>query len=595
MGYDMIENIRNAASLGALLREHVRDRADQDAVVFVRDPQTGDADSLTYARLDRRAGAIAEVLRTHAAPGDRVLLLYPQSTECVAAFAGCLYAGTLAVVAPMPGSYQQDRKRVTSIVSDARISVVLTDSANLAAVQEWADAAALPGLRVLASDTFDDGEGHLATLAPAGHGTTAMLQYTSGSTSEPKGVTITHGNLLSDIASFVSSLGSQEPVRTGGWAPLYHDMGLIGQTLAPLAMGSTVVLMSAVTFVKRPVQWLRLIDRYDLQFSAAPNFAHDLCTARVTDDQLADLDLSRWRYALSGGEPAQASTIRRFSERFAAAGLKPDAFGVCYGLAECTVFVSGSPGREVVVADLDPALLEQGLLRRATGDAQGRPVPSNGVVRDVEARIVDPDTCEELPTGSVGEVWLRGASVARGYWENPEATAETFQAHTKDGEGPFLRTGDLGGFLDGELYITGRRKDLMIINGRNLHPQDVEHALRDRHDELDGLPGAVFSVPVDGSDGSTDDALIVLQEVRGRPSPDDAQVLVRAMRDTVSRDFGVRAAGVLLLRRAGVRRTTSGKIQRAAMRELFLSGSVEPLFAEFDSQYPALAGQGRTA
>ncbi|WP_256726951.1 fatty acyl-AMP ligase [Streptomyces acidiscabies] len=595
MGYDMIENITAAPSLGALLRDHVRDRAGQDAVVFVRDPQTDDADTLTYAQLDRRAGAVADVLRTHAAPGDRVLLLYPQSTEGVAAFAGCLYAGTLAVVAPMPGSYQQDRKRVTSIVSDAGISVVLTDSANLEAVQEWAGAAALPGLRVLASDTFDDAEGHLAALAPAGHETPAMLQYTSGSTSEPKGVTITHGNLLHDIAAFVSSLGAEEPVRTGGWAPLYHDMGLIGQTLAPLAMGSTVVLMSAVTFVKRPVQWLRLIDRYDLRFSAAPNFAHDLCVAKVTDEQLAGLDLSRWRYALSGGEPAQASTIRRFTERFAAAGLDPDAFGVCYGLAECTVFVAGSPERPAVVTDLDPALLEQGLLRRASDGTEGRPVPGNGAVHGVEARIVDPGTREDLPAGSVGEIWLRGPSVARGYWENPQATAETFQARTKDGDGPFLRTGDLGGFLDGELYVTGRRKDLMIINGRNLHPQDVEHALRDRHDELDGLPGAVFSVPVDGAGGANEEALVVMQEVRGRPAPDDAQVLVRAMRDTVSREFGVRAAGVLLLRRAGVRRTTSGKIQRAAMRDLFLSGAVEPLFAEFDARHAALAGQGRTA
>ncbi|MFF2013528.1 fatty acyl-AMP ligase [Streptomyces sp. NPDC058195] len=592
----MTENIRNASSLGALLREHVRDRADQDAVVFVRDPQTGDADTLSYEQFDRRAGAIAEVLRTHTGPGDRVLLLYPQSTEAVAAFAGCLYAGTLAVLAPMPGSYQQDRKRVTSIVSDARISVVLTDTENLASVRAWADEAALPGLRVLASDTFDDTEGHLARLAPADHGTTAMLQYTSGSTSEPKGVTITHGNLLCDIASFVSSLRSEEPVRTGGWAPLYHDMGLIGQTLAPLAMGSTVVLMSAVTFVKRPVQWLRLVDRYDLGFSAAPNFAHDLCVAKVTDEQLATLDLSRWRYALSGGEPAQATTIRRFSERFAAAGLRPDAFGVCYGLAECTVFVSGSPGREAVVADLDPAELERGLLRRAAPDAEGRAVPSNGAVHGVEARIVDPDTRVELPAGSVGEVWLRGASVAHGYWENPEATAAAFQARTEDGEGPFLRTGDLGGFLDGELYITGRRKDLMIINGRNLHPQDIEHALHDRHAELDGLPGAVFSVPADGAGGGTaDDALIVLQEVRGRPSPDNARVLARAMRDTVSREFGVRAAGIVLVRRAGVRRTTSGKIQRAAMRQLFLSGAVEPLFADFDSRYAALTGQGRTA
>ncbi|MFD7505026.1 fatty acyl-AMP ligase [Streptomyces sp. NPDC059850] len=591
----MTENLRQASSLGAVLRGHARDRADQDAVVFVRDPQTADADTLSYTRLDRRAGAIAAALRARARQGDRVLLLYPQGTECVAAFAACLYAGMPAVVAPMPGSYQQDRKRVGSIVVDAGVSVVLTDTANLPAVREWIDAGALSGLSVLASDSVEDGEGGPVPLAPADWSTTAMLQYTSGSTSDPKGVEVTHGNLMHDIAAFIEALGADEPVRTGGWAPLYHDLGLILQTLAPLAMGSTVVLMSAVTFVKRPVQWLKLIDSYDLAFSAAPNFAFELCTVKVTDEQLAALDLSRWRYALSGAEPVQVSTMRRFTARFAAAGLAADAFGACYGLAESTVFVSGSPGREQVVAELDPALLERGQLRRVTGDAPGRPMPSNGAVRDVEARIVDPDTHAELPPGSVGEIWLRGASVARGYWGNPQATADTFHARTKDGDGPFLRTGDLGGFLDGELYITGRRKDLMIINGRNLHPQDVEHVLRDRHAELDGLPGAVFTVPAQDGDGLSDDALIVVQEVRGRPSPDRAQALARTMRDTVSSEFGVRAAGVLLMRRAGVRRTTSGKIQRAAMRELFLSGGVEPLFADLDPRFAGLAGRGSTA
>ncbi len=587
MGHTMTENVARAEALSTLLCDHARDHAEQDAVIFVHDPADAQAHTLTYAQLDRRAALIAETLRATLERGDRVLLLYPQGVECVAAFFGCLYAGMVAVVAPMPGNYRQDRRRLSSIAADAGIAVVLTDTANLAGVREWAHATDRPGPHAVATDQITDGTG-LAPV-PADRTTLALLQYTSGSTSDPKGVEITHGNLLHNVLAFAGAISPDTPMRVGGWAPLYHDMGLILQTLAPLALASTAVLMSAVTFVKRPYLWLKVIDDFDVTCSAAPNFAHALCAEKVTDEQLATLDLSRWRHALSGAEPVQVSTARRFVRRFASAGLRDDVFSPCYGLAEGTVFVSGASGRGLVVARVDPDLLERGELRRVAPTAPGRELPSNGMIRDFEVRVVDPDTRAEVAAGHVGEIWLRGASVARGYWGRADATAEAFGARTASGDGPFLRTGDLGALLDGELYITGRRKDLMIINGRNLHPQDVEHALREDHADLEGLPGAVFTVPLTHEEELGQEALVVLQEVRGRPSQDSARLLARTMRDTVSREFGVRAAGVALLRRAAVRRTTSGKVQRSAMRELFLSGGVEPLFAEYDPGLGAAA------
>ncbi len=604
MGHTMTENVARAEALSTLLREHARDHAERDAVIFVHDAAEARAHTLTYAQLDRRAALIAEELTATLERGDRVLLLYPQGTECVAAFFGCLYAGMVAVVAPLPGNYRQDRRRLSSIAADAGIGAVLTDAANVAEVRAWAQAADRPGPRTVATDLITEGEG--LAPAPADRATLALLQYTSGSTSDPKGVEVTHGNLLHNVLAFTGAISPDAPMRLGGWAPLYHDMGLILQTLAPLALAATTVLMSAVTFVKRPHLWLKVIDDFDVTCSAAPDFAHALCVEKVTDEQLAALDLSRWRHVLSGAEPVQVSTARRFTRRFAAAGLRDDVFSPCYGLAEATVFVSGASGRRLVVARVDPDLLERGELRRVAPTAPGRELPSNGLIRDFEVRVVDPDSRTEVAPGHVGEIWLRGASVARGYWGRPDATAETFGARTAEGDGPFLRTGDLGALLDDELYVTGRRKDLMIINGRNLHPQDVEHALREDHADLAGLPGAVFTVSFAHEEEPGKEALVVLQEVRGRPSQDSARLLARTMRDTVSREFGVRAAGVALLRRAAVRRTTSGKVQRSVMRDLFLSGGVEPLFAEYDpglgaavaeagASAPASAGEGRPA
>lgn len=576
-----VSDVKNAASLSDLLRERVRARPEQDAVVFVRDPVTRDDDPMSYAELDERARRIAGWLRDRVAVGDRVLLLHPSGVDFVAAFFGCLYAGAVAVPAPLPGRYHHERRRVKGIAKDAEVAAVLTDGANLKSIVDWVREGEVAVDEALVADSAAVGAaGALdGTGDPyrADRDALALLQYTSGSTGEPKGVELTHGNVLHNAGVYRDLLGVSGPVRFGGWAPLYHDMGLMMQTLTPLLLGGTCVLMTPSSFIRRPENWLRMVDDYDLVCSQAPNFAYALCTRKVTDEQLAGLDLSRWRYAVCGAEPVQASTMREFKARFAAAGLRDDALFPGYGLAEATVAVSGAPWREDAVLRADPAALERGELRPAEASGRARELPGNGWPRDFDVRVVDPDTGEVRPDGQVGEVWLRGPSVSRGYWRNEVATAATFGARTADGDGGYLRTGDLGALVGGELYVTGRRKDLMIIRGRNLHPSDVEHELRTRHEELDGLPGAAFTVPV-----ADEEALVVVQEVRGRRTDDEARALVRAMRLTVAREFGVHAAGVLLVQRGAVRRTTSGKVQRAAMRQLFLAGELEALFADCD-------------
>ncbi|MEU8927035.1 fatty acyl-AMP ligase [Kitasatospora sp. NPDC048545] len=567
----------------AAIRRHLSDRPAQDAVVHVRDAEREQAEHVSYAELDRRARRIAVRLAARHPRGSRVLLLYPP-VEFITAFLGCLYAGMVAVPAPLPGDYGHERRRVRGIALDAEVAAVLTDSTELPGVAAWLADEGLTGRELLATDALADGAGAEdpdGWRAPAlDRDTPALLQYTSGSTGDPKGVVVTHGNLLSNASALLNTLAVPAGTRFGGWAPHFHDMGLMAQTLPALFLGTTCVLMSPVTFIKRPYQWLRMIDRYDVGWSAAPNFAYELCCRRVTDEQLAALDLSRWAYAVNGSEPVRTATVTRFAERFAAAGLRADAPSPCYGLAEATVFVSGAAPRPPAPARVDADLLADHRFRRT--DAAGRDLLGNGTAADFDVRVVDPATGTVLPPGRVGELWLRGPSVARGYWRNEEATERTFRARTADGEEGFLRTGDLGLVDDGELYVTGRMKETLILRGRNLYPQDVEHELRLHHPEL-GAVGAVFTATPDGAPaaaGGSEDALVVTHELAGRLDEDGLRALAAGIRQTVVREFGVPVGGVLLLRRGQVRRTTSGKIQRAEMRRLCLAGELRPEYAD---------------
>lgn len=578
----MVELTR-ATSVAAVIREHACSIPDRAAVIFVHDvEQDDDATQWTYAQLDAEASKIAAWLSAHLRVGDRVLLLYPNGLDFAAAFVGCLYAGMIAVPAPLPGRYRHERLRVASIAADATVAMVLTDGENLAEVTEWAAAAGDGGLPVLATDSAGLAGGRAWTLVDADHETLAMLQYTSGSTGAPKGVMVSHGNLLSNVDSQRRAWGLDEQTRWGGWIPLYHDMGLMGQLLPALLHGGSCVLMRPGVFLKQPYHWLRMIDEYDVNWSAAPDFAYALCCTRITDEQLAGLDLSRWWFAANGSEPIDATTLDAFAKRFAPAGLRDDVLCPCYGMAEATVYVSGDARRKAVLTRVDIDRLAQHQLVPAD---VGADLVSCGTPRDFDVVIADPRTGEALPPGAVGEIWLRGPSVCQGYWHDAVATARAFVP------GGYVRTGDVGALHNGELYVTGRLQEIVNVRGRALYPQHIERELRARHTELVGV-GAVFTVSLEAD---AEEILVVTHEVKGRPAEDQLRRLVEEIRHTIDRAFGVPVGGVGLLRRGGIRRTTSGKIQRTAMRQLFLAGEMNALHVDCAPRLAESVLSGRLA
>ncbi|MFF3625583.1 fatty acyl-AMP ligase [Streptomyces sp. NPDC002467] len=573
-----------------LILDRAQTLGEADAHIFLRDTVAGPVEErLSYAGLDAAARTLAVRLRAHGAQGQPVLLLYPQGSEFLKAFTGCLYAGAIAVPAPLPGDRGERLKRVSGIIKDTGARLVLTDEANAAEVSLWLAMETRAEVVVLASDVIGaDGRGQDAVGEAAaddwqppatGPDDLAFLQYTSGSTSRPRGVMVSHRNLLANEAAIGRALGTSPADRFGSWLPHYHDMGLIAHLLHPLWLGSTSVQMSATAFVKRPVHWLRMISEYGVTVGGGPNFCYDLCLRRVTDAQLAELDLSSWRLALNGAEPVRADTLDAFTARFAAAGLRAEGMYPAYGLAEATLIVSGAvPGRPYRRRTADPAGLEHDELRAPAPGEAGRTLVSSGPVdQDFDLRIVDPVDGRPLPDGRVGEIWLRGGSVAQGYWRRPADTAHTFHAVLAGGDSGFLRTGDLGVVEDGELYVTGRLKEVIILNGRNIYPQDVEWAVREVSPALGAGHGAVFTVDADR------EQLVIVQEVRAPHADwDRLQALACRVQALVGRDFDVPAGNVVLIRPGTLRRTTSGKIQRTLMRRLFLEGGLSSLYEVLD-------------
>lgn len=586
-----MSDVTTHSSATEILRNWAARRPGNDALIWVRDPEKEDATHLTYAGLDEAARRIAGWLLERYPVGSRILLLCP-AAEFIVPFVGCLYAGMVAVPAPLPGRFPHERRRVRAIAADSRAAAALTDSANLAAVTEWAGEEGLSALPLAAADTIAPAAAAAFSPPEAGHDTLALLQYTSGSTGTPKGVMISHGNLLVNAGTMCRTLDIPEQARFGGWAPQYHDMGLMAQTLPALFLGNTCVLMEPTAFLKRPHHWLMMIDTYDIIWSAAPNFGYDYCCRKVTDEQIGRLDLSRWAYAVNGSEPVQAGTMTEFAKRFSAAGFRPEAAAPCYGLAESTVFVSGAPPREPVVTRVGTDALADGEFRPAAFPGEGRELLSNGTATGFEVAVVDPDTLRRVPAGGIGELWLRGPSVARGYWNNEAATEATFHATTADGDAGYLRTGDLGTVHEGELYVTGRLKDMMIFRGRNLYPQDIEHELRAAHPGL-GTVGAAFAVRVPAADpADVEEVLVIAHEVMAGLDEAALADLATQMKQLVARDFGVVPDAICLLRRGGVRRTTSGKIQRSAMRELFCAGELSSTYAHLTPGLAASVAAG---
>ncbi|GGL05633.1 fatty acyl-AMP ligase [Streptomyces flaveus] len=581
----------------------VGERGEAEAFAFVRAAGT---DRLTYAELDRKARDIASWLQHRGLAGRQVLLLHPSDLSFVTAFVGCLYAGAVAVPAPLPSDRERHFERLSRIAADARIGAVLTTAAHADTLRTRLVGRGphqVPCIATDAGPVGDAAQWHEPALRPDD---LAFLQYTSGSTSAPKGVMISHRNLMANEAAIQRALESTPESCFGSWLPLYHDMGLIGHVLQPLWLGARAALMDPGAFLRRPAGWLEMIGEHGVTIGGGPNFAYDMCVRRVKDADLARLDLSGWERACNGAEPVRADTIEAFTRRFAPAGFRPEAFFPCYGMAETTLLVAGTPrGGRPATRTVGTAALEAGELAAPEPGNPHRRLVSSGVVHaeDFEVRIVDPDTARSLAPGRVGEIWLRGPSVADGYWARPDATVETFGARLTDGDddgnggdggapGGWLRTGDLGALADGHLYVSGRLKEMILVNGRNIYPHDVESAVRSADPALG--TGAAFAVQ---SARGGRERLVVVQEITGPDSGDEerGRELVERVQAVVTAEFGVPAGNIILVAPGTVRRTTSGKIQRTLMRRLFLSSGFETLYAVVEPEVGELVGSAPAA
>ncbi|WP_447980424.1 amino acid adenylation domain-containing protein [Candidatus Nitrospira bockiana] len=576
-----------------LLHARAARTPDRRAFTFLADGEH-DARHLSYGELDRQAREIAARLQAIGTAGDRAVLLYPPGLEYVAAFFGCLYAGVLPVPA-YPPQRRRTLPRLKAVLADARPTVALMTSQIQAGLERLSrqdeEFRRIQPPRQLVTDGVLDEAADRWVKPPLGGGSLAFLQYTSGSTGVPKGVMVSHGNLLHNQRQIELAFGHTEETVVVGWLPLYHDMGLIGNLLQPVYLGVPCIMMAPHHFLQKPLRWLDAISRYRATTSGGPNFAYELCVREIPPERRLALDLASWAVAFNGAEPVRAATLERFSETFGPCGFRRAAFYPCYGLAEATLFVAGgAPGTPPRIETVRRSALEQHQVLEEEPDAgQGRTLVGCGRPwAEQQAVIVDPVTQEPVPSTQVGEIWVKGPSVALGYWNRPEETAQTFGARlASTDDGPFLRTGDLGAFKDGALFVTGRLKDLIIIRGRNHYPQDLEATVERSHAALRPGCGAAFSVEADDQE-----RLVVVQEVEPRVQValDEAAA---AIRQAVAEQHDVQVDTIVLIQPGSLPKTSSGKVQRHLVRARFLEGTLEVIgqsVAEQPSAQAAFVG-----
>lgn len=553
-----------------ILRQRASHQPEEIVYTFLLDGET-ESDWLTYQVLDRQARAIAATLQSYQTMGERALLLYPPGLEFVAAFFGCLYAGVVAVPV-YPPRRNKKNTRLEAIIVDARATIVLTTASLLTTIQE---ALPLVNRHCIATDDLPNDVASAWQEPKINSQSLAFLQYTSGSTGIPKGVMVSHGNLVHNSTLIHQLFGHNPQSRGVIWLPLYHDMGLIGGVLQPLYEGVPVTLISPISFLKKPLRWLQAISRYQATTSGGPDFAYDLACRRISPEQLSSLDLSSWEVTFSGAEPIRAQTLERFANYFSPCGFRREAFYPCYGMAETTLIVSGGLKTEPpIIRPLKAGELEKNRVVSATEEEEnirfivgcGRSWLNQKIV------IVDPESLTLCEPDQVGEIWVSGASVAQGYWQQPEQTKQTFHNYLADtGEGPFLRTGDLGFLQDGELFITGRLKDLIIIQGRNHYPQDIEITVEQSHPSLRPSGGAAFTIEF-----AEQEKLVIAHEVeRSSLRKLNSNEVIGAIRQAIAEEHNLQVYAVLLLKIGGIPQTSSGKVQRRACRERFLSGSLD--------------------
>lgn len=580
---------RDFSTLVELLNYRANQQSNQIGFTFLQSGEI-EADCLTYHLLDQKARAIAARLQDLAKPGDRALLVYPSGLEFIIAFFGCLYAGIIAVPAYPPRA-NQNLHRLQAIVSDAQANLALTTAALLPNLQKrWIEDPAVQPLLWIASNTVETQEAEIWRPNVTNDEAIAFLQYTSGSTGKPKGVMVSHANLLHNERMIEAAFGHHEQTISVGWLPLFHDMGLVGNVLQPLYLGLPCVLMSPIDFLQKPVRWLQAISRYGATSSGGPNFAYDLCLRKVTQEQRQSLDLSSWEVAFSGAEPIRAETLEEFSSIFKDCGFRREAFYPCYGMAEATLFVTGGlKFKQPVICSVaaEPLAHHQLIAVEEESPDAYKFVGCGQTWGNQKVITVNPNTLLPCLPAQVGEIWVAGASVAQGYWKQPEQTEQTFQAYlAKTGEGPFLRTGDLGFIQNGELFVTGRLKDLIILRGRNHYPQDIELTVEKSHASI-RKPGccAAFEVDIQG-----EAQLVVVAEVdrRWRNLMQQSSEFVADsvgqqfageqvlgdIRQAIAEQHGLQVHAILLLRAGNISKTSSGKIQRHACKAGFLTNSL---------------------
>jgi acyl-CoA synthetase (AMP-forming)/AMP-acid ligase II/acyl carrier protein len=557
-------------NLADLLCQRAQQLGEKPLFRFVRG-DNGSESTVTYRSLHESAMAVASRLQSMVNVGDRAWLMFPPGLDFVRAFFGCLYAGVVAVpVSPLR------RGRPTSslegIYNASQPAVVLSTAAHSRQAEVLYEG--IPELLRrpwIATDDIEIGD-DFDWINPRVDGQQlAFLQYTSGSTAAPKGVMLTHENLLHNSELVRQAFGNTDRSSAVFWLPLYHDMGLIGGIIQPIYCAGTSTLLAPAAFLHRPALWLETISKTRATVSGGPNFAYDLCARKITAAEREGLDLSCWEVAFTGAEPVRARTLERFAAAFSEHGFREEAFFPCYGLAEATLIVSGGPrAARPTVLSLDADALALNQVRDTNGKATasrlvvgcGTSLPGQRIV------VVDPETHVSRSAGQVGEIWVRGPSVARGYFEQPHATKNAFEAQLADsGEGPFLRTGDLGFVRDDQLFVTGRLKDLIIIRGRNYYPEDIEQTAQHAYEGLRVGYCAAFSVEVDERE-----SLVIVQEIEPRRRDLDTDAALRAIRRAVAKKFDLEVHAIILAKAGTIAKTTSGKTRRSACRDRYLGG-----------------------
>ena len=557
----------NANNLVEVLRLWAETKPDAEALRFY--PQgEGEYIRRTFAELDQRCRAIASKLTPYRS--QRAILLFNSGIEFLEAFFACFYAGVVAVPA-YPPRRNHNLNRLVALVDDCQPSVFLSASNVMELAKplcEEAFSAETNALPWLNTDTISNSEADNYQDYSPEPDALAFLQYTSGSTGKPKGVMVTHGNIMANVRMATKAFALPSHTYSVSWLPLFHDMGLIGSVMMPLYWGGGAILMPPPAFLQKPLRWLQLISEFGKQFpiaSPAPNFSYQLCVDGISDEELAGLDLDNWIFALSAAEPIRANTVEAFRDKFAAAGFNEKALLPSYGMAECTLLSTIRQRNDLLIKTVSHTELTTGNLIE---DSKGtlRQVSSGKTCEPQQIRIVDPQTLHTLADNQIGEIWLAGKHIATGYWQQQELSDATFNAFTAEGDGPFLRTGDLGALDNGELYVTGRLKDLLIIRGRNHYPQDIEYTAGNASADLNLDNTAAFTVDMDG-----EEKLVIVQEaLRSARKNFDTDTNARLVRNAIAREHGIETHAIAFIRFASIPKTSSGKIQRLACKQLFL-------------------------